>query len=148
MSGLELERSHGSFVAPRFEHAHVYDVMRHGVISCAPETSLQTVARMMSSYHVHAVVVTTGQDSGMPWGIVSDIDVLSAAAPSAEDLTAGEIAATDVLTVSPEEALTRTAQLMREHECTHVIVVDPSAGRPVGVVSTLDIAGALAWGEV
>jgi CBS domain-containing protein len=33
---------------------------------------------------------------------------------------------------------------MSEHEVTHVVVVDRETTRPVGVVSTLDIAQALA----
>jgi CBS domain-containing protein len=34
---------------------------------------------------------------------------------------------------------------MTEHDVSHLIVV--SDGRPVGVISTLDIAGTLAWGR-
>jgi CBS domain-containing protein len=33
---------------------------------------------------------------------------------------------------------------MVEHEVTHVVVVEPRSARPVGVLSTLDIARALA----
>jgi CBS domain-containing protein len=43
------------------------------------------------------------------------------------------------------EPLVRAAQLMVEHQLTHLIVV--SEARPVGVVSTLDVAGCMAWGE-
>jgi hypothetical protein len=35
---------------------------------------------------------------------------------------------------------------MREHGVSHVIVTS-TGQKPVGVVSTLDIAGTLAWGE-
>jgi CBS domain-containing protein len=34
-------------------------------------------------------------------------------------------------------------QLMAEHEVTHVIVVERHSGRPIGVLSTLDVARAL-----
>ena len=30
---------------------------------------------------------------------------------------------------------------------THVVVMDPELQRPTGILSTLDIAGVLAWGE-
>lgn len=146
MTGIRLERAHGSYLLPRFERARVADVMRHGVISCAPDTSLQTVARIMSGSHVHSVVVMA-DDEDRSWGIVSDMDVLGAAAPGAEELLARDVAATDVVTVNPSETLERAAQLLREHECAHLIVVAPGSGAPVGVVSTLDIAGAIAWGE-
>lgn len=36
---------------------------------------------------------------------------------------------------------------MLAHGASHLVVVDPRAERPVGILSTLDIAGALAWGE-
>jgi CBS domain-containing protein len=45
-----------------------------------------------------------------------------------------------VFSVDPLE---RAMQLMTEHEVTHVIVVERHAGRPIGVLSTLDVARAL-----
>jgi CBS domain-containing protein len=33
---------------------------------------------------------------------------------------------------------------MAEHDTAHVVVVSPSTGRPVGMISTLDIARAVA----
>jgi CBS domain-containing protein len=33
---------------------------------------------------------------------------------------------------------------MAEHECTHLVVVSPKEDLPVGVVSSLDVAGTLA----
>ena len=53
-------------------------------------------------------------------------------------------AATAALMVSPGESLQRAAQLMTEHGTAHLVVVEPASGRPVGVLSTLDVAAALA----
>lgn len=36
---------------------------------------------------------------------------------------------------------------MAERNVTHAVVVDGRTRRPVGVVSTLDIAGILGWGR-
>jgi hypothetical protein len=36
---------------------------------------------------------------------------------------------------------------MREHSTGHLVVIAENGSQPVGVVSTLDIAGVLAWGE-
>jgi CBS domain-containing protein len=41
--------------------------------------------------------------------------------------------------VSPRESLRRAAQLITEHATAHLVVVDPATGRPVGVISTLDV---------
>jgi CBS domain-containing protein len=62
----------------------VADAMHHGLVSCSLDTPLRTVARTMATYRVHAVLVTAHGDDqmpgGKPWGIVSDLDVLRAAA--------------------------------------------------------------------
>jgi len=36
---------------------------------------------------------------------------------------------------------------MVRHAVSHALIVDPRSDRPVGVVSTLDIAGIVAWGR-
>lgn len=144
-----IQTAPGSYLLPRYENAKVADVMRHGVITCSAETSLRTVARMMSSYHVHAIVVTEDNGAGelSPWGLVSDFDVLSAAHPGAEELKAGQVSRSAAVMVSPADSLAHAAGLMREHGTGHLVVIDPESARPLGVVSTLDVAGALAWGE-
>ena len=137
-----IQTAPGSYLTPRYEHATVRDVMRHGVITCSSDTTLRTVARMMSSYHVHAVVVT--EDDGDAWGLVSDFDILRAAGTGAEELTAGHVSRSPAVKVAPTDSLVRATELMKEYGTGHLVVCDPD---PVGVLSTLDIAGTLAWGE-
>jgi CBS domain-containing protein len=125
------------------------DAMHPGMISCPPETPLRTVARMMASYRVHAIVVHAHDDDELPggesWGVVTDVDLVRAAVDENVDaLTAKQVAATPALTVSSIDPLERALQLMTEHEVTHVIVVERHSGRPIGVLSTLDVARALA----
>jgi len=127
----------------------VGDAMHPGLISCSVDTPLRTVARMMATYRVHAILVTTHGEEELPggglWGVVSDTDLLRAAeAADLDEQPAGTVAATPVLTVSHRDELARAAQLMVEHEVTHVVVVEPRSARPVGVLSTLDVARALA----
>jgi CBS domain-containing protein len=140
----------GSYLTPAFEHARVSDAMRAGVITCPPDTSLKAVARMMATYHIHSVVVR-GADferagSEESWGIVSDLDMVAAGA-DADERTAASACATEVVTVKPDETLERAAQLMTEHDLAHLVVVDPSTKDPIGILSTLDIAGVVAWGR-
>lgn len=116
--------------------------MHHGVMTCREDDSIRHVAAVMSNYRVHAVLVTTG--NGMrPLGIVSDLDVATAAATGAE-CTAIEAAATEPLTVSSDAALDRAAQLMSEHGVSHLVVLDGAGGYPLGILSTLDIAAVYA----
>jgi CBS domain-containing protein len=60
-------------------------------------------------------------------------------------VTAGEIAVAEPVTVEPSLPLDEAIRLMDEHETAHLIVAD--GGRPVGVLSMLDVAGILAWGR-
>ena len=145
-----LQTYHGSYLMPAFERASVADVMRPGVMSCAPDTPLVTVAQTMATHHVHAVVVAgiAHDDSGgdhLIWGLVSDMDIVRAAESGIEGHTAADAARTEVVTVDPSTPLRHAATLMDEHAGSHLIVT--SGGHPVGVVSSLDIAGALAWGR-
>ncbi len=48
------------------------------------------------------------------------------------------------VTIAPSESLDVAAQLMARTGVAHLVVVDPVERRPVGVLSTLDLAGALA----
>jgi CBS domain-containing protein len=146
---FSIQTAPGSYLMPRYEHATVGDVMRHGVITCSADTTLRTVARMMSSYHVHAVIVTEDDGTGglSPWGLVSDFDVVRAAHNGAEELTAGQVSRSPAIMVSPSDPLSYATELMKKHGTGHLVVIEPSDSSPIGVVSTLDIAGALAWGE-
>jgi CBS domain-containing protein len=141
----------GSARAPRLENAVVADVMHPGVMSCPPDTDLVTVARMMAAHHIHAIVVggieTTRRGERLTWGLLSDLDLVAATMPELPaDAEAADYASTELVGVAADEPLERAAQLMVEHQLAHLLVLGPS-GSPVGVVSTLDIAGAIAWGE-
>jgi CBS domain-containing protein len=139
----------GSFRLSRVAHARVEDAMHPGVISCSPETPLGEVARVISTKHIHCLVVTSVEGPGAPatWGFISGLDLVAAATDAFEERTAGDIAATKPVTASTDDPLERAAQLMLDHQVEHLIVVDAEDGRPVGVLSTLDIAGVMAWGE-
>ena len=45
------------------------------------------------------------------------------------------------------EPLERAVELMLEHGVSHVVVADPDGGPPLGIVSSLDVAGVIAWGR-
>jgi CBS domain-containing protein len=139
----QLAALEGSYLTPSLEHARVADAMRAGVISCPPDTSMEAVARIMATNHVHAVVVT-GLAGGAPWGVVTDADLLGVAHEAAERL-AGSCAITDPVVVKPSERLQDAVELMRAQGVTHLLVGD--SDHPIGVLSSLDVAGILAWGR-
>ena len=137
-----------SGVYPSLGELGVGDAMHHGLISCSPDTPLPTVARMMATYRVHAILVTAHGAEELPgggWGVVTDADLLRAAqTEDFDEKTSRMVAAGPVLTVTTADTLARAAQLLVEHQISHLIVAEPHSARPVGVLSTLDVARALA----
>jgi CBS domain-containing protein len=131
-----------------FCRASVADSMSHGVIHCAPETPLRTVARMMATYGVHAIYVFDYGDEDDEavelWGLVSDLDVAAAACGDIDGCTAAKSAVKPLVTVTSDRPLADAAELMAQKGMAHLAVLDPGTHRPVGVVSTLDVARAVA----
>jgi CBS domain-containing protein len=121
----------------------VGEAMTPGVLTCLPVTPLRDVARMMARHRVHAIVVLADDDRLHPWGVVSDLDLVGAIGTCAN---AGVVAASPVVTVTPDLALEQAAMLMAENQTSHLLVRS-DMGLPVGVLSTLDIARALAAGS-
>ena len=143
-----LEPSQGSYLTPAFEHATVADAMHVGIVTCAPDAPLATVARIMASHHVHCVAVLglrAHNGEHLVWGTISDLDV-TRAAWSGDASDAGTLAVTPAVAVEATTPLAAAVELMFEHGVTHLVVTDANA-RPIGVLSTLDVAGIVAWGR-
>ncbi len=137
----------GSYLIPRLEHARVADAMHHGILSCRSDASLRDAARTMALHHVHMIVVTDAGD-GTPVGCLSDTVLLRLLlAPDGGARMLGEVADRNFEKVASNEPLSKAAALMRDEGTAHLLVQDQNTGRPVGVLSTLDVAGMLAWGE-
>lgn len=142
-----LQLRQGSYVGPPFEKAKVHDVMRMGVVTCRPQTPLRDVAGIMVGYQIHSVVVDDAQASLHPWGIVTDLDIATAAKHEIAGMTAGEVIRSKLVTVPADETLERAAELMSEHQVSHLMAVQPETGRPVGVISALGLAAVVAAGS-
>ena len=151
MSESSVQGIHGSYLMPHFDHATVADAMHPGILSCEPDATLTELARMMSTHHVHCIMIRAATDSPTDepslWGIVSDFDVLRAGMrPDGPD-TAADLGQ-PVIRVETTSPLRDAARLMLAKGAGHVVAVNPKTERPVGILSTLDIAGVLGWGEM
>jgi CBS domain-containing protein len=123
----------------------VRSAMQLGLFECEPDADLRALARRMAERKIHAVVVPGVAWPGGPvgrraWRIVSDVELMRGLRPRLEQTTAGALATTEVVSVLPSETLDHADQLMADHDTAHLVVVSPETGRPVGMVSTLDIA--------
>lgn len=127
----------------------VADVMHHGLVTCDVHSPLSAVARMMAANRIHCVVVrneaaswTEAPGAGL-WGVVSDLDLVRILVTEGVlGRTAGQSATTPALVVNGHDSIRKAAELMAERKLTHLVVVDHAA-KPVGVVSTLDVARAI-----
>ena len=137
-----------SHLLPAFEDARVGDAMHPGVMSCLPDAPLVTVAEIMATHHVHAVVVggissDAAHGDRLVWGLISDMDLIRAAESGLEGRVAADVVRAEAVTVDASVSLRAAARLMNEHRTSHLIV---TAGmRPAGIISSLDIVSTIAW---
>ena len=143
--GNGIQPFRGDYLRPAFRNATVADVMTPGIISCAPETPLEEVAELMATHRVHAVAVGGIAVDHLVWGIIDSLDLVRALRDPDANPFAEAISRPPLRAIEPGAPLAEAARLMDEGRVGHLVVVDRE--RPVGVISSLDIAGAAAWGR-
>src|SRR5438093_721053 len=100
MTTAYAQRSHES---ASLASVRVAEAMHRGLVTCKPDTTLHTVARVMAAHRIHAVVAP-GAEAATGWALVSDLDLAAAVSNgSLEAATAGEIESTPSLSVAEEE---------------------------------------------
>jgi CBS domain-containing protein len=141
-----LERLEPVNTTASYETLPIAAAMHAGVVTCRPETPLRNVAQMMAGHRIHSVVVWSeaheADEERTLWGVISDLDIAAAVARGEPGVIARTVASAPVLTIESAETIRRGAELMVEHGVAHLVVV--KRGRPIGVLSTLDLARALA----
>lgn len=134
-----------------FVEATVAEVMHPGIVTCPPSAMLSTVARTMADHRVHCVAVAgidTRPDSGnhLTWGLIADIDILLAAHGGTLSTPAATLATAPPLAVKESDSLAYAAGVMADRGAEHLVVVGADE-LPSGIVSTLDVAEAIAAGR-
>jgi CBS domain-containing protein len=151
MPKIIIQPLHGSFPTPSLENATVGDAMHAGIVACGIDATAAEVGRIMVAHHVHCVVVMheaqTASYAPYVWGIVSDLDLIRACLDRGTESTAGALAGQPTISVKTTSPLRDAADLMVRHGASHVVATHPETLRPVGVLSTLDVARILVWGE-
>jgi trehalose synthase len=133
----------GSYRSPDVQHARVSDAMNNGVVSCPRDAGLREMGRLMASRHIHSLVISLTEPGR--WGLVSDIDIAQSAIARPE-ATAEDLAVT-ATGISSEATLAHAIDVMRAQGTSHLIVTDTESGLPTGMISALDVAGLVGWGE-
>jgi len=103
---------------------------------------------MMATFSVHAIFVFEHADDAAEapqlWAVVSDLDLVAATPLDLDTLTAGSTAVTPLVSIAADRPLAEAGGLMATYGTAHLAVTEPRAARPIGVISTLDIARAVA----
>jgi CBS domain-containing protein len=150
MTLTQIVNGRHSRAVPPLYRVSVGEAMHSGVLAVPLTAPLSEVAETMAKHRVHCVVALgerTHDGPGRVWGLVTDLELTRIACTEGlQGRTAGGSATTRVVTVEPADTVHHAAELMAAHEVSHVIVVDPLMDRPVGVLSTLDVAGVLVDG--
>ncbi len=116
----------------------IRDVMSGRPATCEPQTTVVEAARLMASQDVGPIPVVEGERL---IGLVTDRDLVVRVLAEARDpqsTTIGDIASTDLVTVSPDDSLDQALQLLASHQVRRLPVVEGE--RLVGVVAQADIA--------
>jgi len=131
------------------DKALVRDAMTTPIVTCTPDVPLEEVAELMTEHQIHSVVVLAPPpDDAAPayrrWGVLSDLDLVTAAPWGPEAAEAGAIATSPHAVIRADESLAAAARLMSEYSTTHLLVTEEGVDEPVGILSALDVARALA----
>jgi CBS domain-containing protein len=116
----------------------IRDVMTANPKSCSSNASITEAARAMSSEDVGPIPVVEGDRLV---GLLTDRDIVVRVVAEGRDpqsTTVGEVASSDLATVSPDENLDRALQLLAERQVRRLPVVEGE--KLVGIVAQADIA--------
>lgn len=117
----------------------VREGMTTQLVTVGPAHTLREAARIMAEWHVGAAVVLDPDGAGP--GIITERDLLRAVAAGA-DMDAervGEHVTRDAVVGMPDRSLHDAAEAMLVGGFRHLVVVDDSGGRVVGVLSMRDV---------
>jgi crotonyl-CoA carboxylase/reductase len=116
----------------------VRDLMHSGIISCTPEDTIGTVAKIMVAMEIHAVVV---MDKGKAIGVVSQTDMVLArqgrTPDQARSLLAKDVMTPGCATCDADILLSDAVSLMTGRRMHRLIVTEKE--QPIGVISMTDV---------
>jgi CBS domain-containing protein len=116
----------------------IRDLMTENPSSCERGTPVAEAAKVMAREDVGSVPVVEG---GKLVGVVTDRDLVVRVLAEGRDpqsTTVGEVASSELVTLSPDDGLDQALQLLARHQVRRLPVVEGE--RLVGIVAQADIA--------
>jgi CBS domain-containing protein len=116
----------------------IRDLMTENPSTCEPGTPVVEAAKVMAREDVGPIPVVEG---GRLTGLVTDRDLVVRVLAEGRDpqtTTVGEVATSDVVTVSPDSSLDEALKLLASNKVRRLPVVE--GDRLVGIVAQADVA--------
>jgi CBS domain-containing protein len=118
------------------------DIMTAGPACCAPDTPLESVAKLMVQHNCGEIPVVDAD--GQLIGVVTDRDIVCrvlAGGKNPLDHTVQDCMSQPAVTVHPETTLSDVIATMERHQIRRVPVVDDQE-RCIGIIAQADLAWA------
>ena len=118
------------------------------LVKVSQHTPLSEVARVMTTHHVGAVIVTENADDDSPLvGVITDRDIVTAQLQQTRDLSslsADAVMTRAVLTLTREESIDGAIAHMCARNVRRAPIVS-AGGVPVGMISTDDLIAQMSF---
>lgn len=118
---------------------YIGQLMTEDLVTVNKSQTLTDAGAVMTEAGIKSVIVS--DPGGRPIGILTSTDFVKMAAdgnPPAES-SIGEYMTSDIVTATPDTPVDEAADLMVEHDISHLPVVRDD-GRLTGIVTTTDVA--------
>ena len=104
----------------------VRDLMKVGVVTCSPDTSLKQLADLILEHNVEDVVVL---DEGNAIGVVGQTELVAAfSLPNYQSQTVYDIMREELCQVPPEIPITTAVQIMQDQNARTIFMMHNSNG--------------------
>jgi CBS domain-containing protein len=118
----------------------IREVMTENPTTCEPSSTIVDCAKVMAKEDVGPIPIVEGN---RVVGLVTDRDIVVRAVAEGRDVkqtTVGDIASTNLITVSADDDFSRALELMAQHQVRRLPVVE--GDRLVGIIAQADVARA------
>src|SRR5215203_1200673 len=107
------------------------------------KASVLELAKVMVEWSVSSVAITDEENNKKVVGILTERDIVKSIAKGVppDDITAGSLMSSSILSIRKDQPIEEAALLMIRNKVRHLLVEDPSSRNGViGIITTTDLA--------
>src|SRR5215204_5845758 len=121
----------------------VEDYMNARMVMRDSKASVLELAKVMVEWTVSSVAITDEENNKKVVGILTERDIVKSIAKGVppDDITAGSLMSSSILSIRKDQPIEEAALLMIRNKVRHLLVEDPSSHNGViGIITTTDLA--------